>query len=47
MGAGVDEATADLDGLVGGDPAGDPEDDAPAGELRGVHLPPLTDKSPT
>src|SRR5581483_257991 len=32
VGAGVDEAPADLDGLVGGDPAGDAQDDAPAGE---------------
>ena len=28
VGAGVDEAPADLDGLVGGDPPGHPEDDA-------------------
>ena len=32
VGAGVDQAAADLDGLVGGDPARNAEDDAPAGE---------------
>ena len=32
VGAGVDEATAHLDRLVGGDAAGDAEDDPPAGE---------------
>ena len=34
VGAGVDEATADLDRLVGGDAAGDAEDDPPAGQQR-------------
>jgi hypothetical protein len=32
VGAGVDEPPADLDGLVGGDPARDAEDDPPPGE---------------
>src|SRR5947208_423109 len=39
VGAGVDEAAADLDGLVGGDAAGDAEHDPPAGEpLQGCYL---------
>ena len=32
VGTGVDQATAHLDRLVGGDAAGDAEDDAPPGE---------------
>ena len=34
VGAGVDQPAADLDGLVGRDPAGDAEHDAPPGEWR-------------
>ncbi len=39
VGAGVDEAAADLDRLVGGDAAGDAEHDAAAGE-RPSHVSP-------
>ena len=35
VGAGVDQPAADLDGLVGGDATGDPEDDAGTGEGHG------------
>src|SRR5437588_750906 len=46
VGAGVDQAAADLDGLVGGDPARDTEHDAPAGQ-SGQWLTYLIDRSTT
>ena len=47
VGAGVHQAAAHLDGLVGGDAAGDPEDDTAPGERAHCGDQPITSGAPS